>query len=326
MQEYNTQTGKSTNGDGRAVEQSPKPYTVASTNHRLNEQTSTRPREESRQPTKSGQAMRSAQARKPGEDGLVTRCELTIPDEDWKLWRAILVYAREKASLTHAMTKETVEMLLTRGGQQDAYNQRQCELPGLRKAQITYSVDISAKRLNILACRIRMIGKHGPEERVATRTSIAHHRRTGNTPWRLLTFCPESRILSIWSEICRDVPEDDGISFYEYPLKIAQKTLEVKKLHSDMEAAAVLDQENKLLLHKMEKEVIDLNARLEASIKGTDGKLQEKVSNLEVEVRRLQHENLVLENERRLLKRKRDSDESKDEKPGSPKRRRLNSE
>ena len=290
LQQYKKRTGEGVNGDGRTVRAEPSPLTVPS------------PVREFLLSQKA-----SEKATKKAEDKPLTRCELKIPDEDWSLWRNILSSARQEAGLTVSMTKENIELILTRGGKQDAYNQRVCEIPGLRKTQITYSVDLASKRLMLLALRSKMKGPTGFEERVATRTSIAHHLRTGNSPWLALMFAPESRIRDVSVDLLRDLPEDDEISFYEYPLRIAEKRREVKKLRAEYKAVLEIYQAREDVLKEKEREIEDLEVFLRADGRVADESHKNKVSSLEGEVMKLQHANLILENEKRSLKRKMDS-------------------
>ncbi|KAL6852281.1 hypothetical protein ACO1O0_006822 [Amphichorda felina] len=247
LQQYKKRTGESVNGNGRTVKPKPTPPTEPS------------PLQELALSQKS-----SEKATKKAEDKPETRCELKIPDEDWNLWRKILSSARQEAGLTVSMTKENIELILTRGGKQDAYNQRVCEMPGLRKTQLTYSVDLASKRLMLLALRSKMKGPNGFEERVATRTSIAHHLRTGNSPWLALMFAPESRIRDVSVDLLRDLPEDDEMSFYEYPLRIAEKRREVKKLRAKYKAVLEIYQAKEAVLEEKEREIEDLEVFLRA--------------------------------------------------------------
>ena len=300
VQEYRKNTGESAKGDGRIVRENTRPSRATSRRKT--------PQSSGSESGYDGRQTGTRRGRKKDEDGPVTRCQLTIADEDWKLWRAVFSSARDEAGLTILMSKENIELLLTRGGRQDAYGQRLYDIPGRRKAQLAYSVDFSEQRLVLLALRIKMKGGGAGarlEERVATRTSIAHHRRTGRSVWLPLMFCPESRIRDVTVDLLRDLPEDDEISFHEYPLRIAQKRREARKLGAEFDALMEWFEGQELLLEEKMREIGRLKERMGDVGEGSDnGALKDKVGSLEGEVKKLRQANLVLETEKRALKRK----------------------
>ncbi|KFH44052.1 hypothetical protein ACRE_051770 [Hapsidospora chrysogenum ATCC 11550] len=223
--------------------------------------TDRRPRKKTAAQTRSRPESRLEEA----SSGPTDHMPLTISNEDYEEWREVLKELREKGrSMVNPMTKKNVETLLSHSRDYDIYNLRHCELRGYRKASIIYSADLRERRLRILACRVMLVGQRNGklEQWVATRTGIRHRQRTGRSAWNLLKFHPEGRIYNAAPDLWKDVPDDDDISYYEYPLKVEKKMREADALREKLESLMQLHEGQDLLLGDKFKEIAALKKDL----------------------------------------------------------------
>jgi hypothetical protein len=239
---------------------------------------------------------------------------LTISNEDYEEWREVLKELREKGrSMVNPMTKKNVEDLLSHSRKHDVYSLRHCELRGYRKANIIYSADLPERRLRILACRVMLVGERNGklEQWVATRTGIRHSQRTGRSAWNLLKFHPEGRIYNAPPDLWKDVPDDDDISFYEYPLKVEKKAREADALREKLESLMQLHEGQDLLLDDKFKEIAALKKdlahlrRVGATVSASNGEKsgeEDKKESLRDENEKLRKENSHLRRQNRRWK------------------------
>lgn len=224
---------------------------------------------------------------------------LDISKDDWVLWRPIFMDAKEQAKITMVITKKNIERILCNDGQLDHYNQRHCELPSHKRVTVTYTTNFTTRRLLILACRIRT----DRGERVATTTSVAHNKRTDRNPWLHLVF-PQCRVKERYPALCSDVPVGP-IPFYDYPLRVAQKILEIKNLQDQLDHTKEQAAEKDKLLEKRDRRLDIFKARLDEVEEAEEA--VEQARTLQAEVKELQEKNLVLETQKRMFKRQKDA-------------------